>query len=321
MRARLEGMDEAFLAALGVAGDGAAAAGDETAAARLAAVRAEVVRQASTRLTPELRALDAATRAADPAGRRAALTAADLPPTPLLFSAASQLIDEMEAASVIPDATLLARLCLAREDVLDGAASAVLAGAVAAHSRMLHAGGAELAATLASNPAPAARPARRALAARACFVDGAWEVMAAAAPPGGTLDLGGGAAPASPLHGLSPAASAAAAEAAAKRAPRPGRTLTALRALRDEVAKRGDASGASALETARQDVVAVLEGVGYRGECPVVEPAATVAAEVAAMEREMEEGAEGEVGEEESWDSEGEEGWEEEEEGGEVVDV
>jgi hypothetical protein len=295
--ARLEGMDEAFLAALGVAADGAAGAGDEAAATRLAAVREEVLRQAGARLTPALQALDAATRAGDAAGRRAVLASTTLPPAPILFSAAAQLIDDMEAASVVPDAALLARLCLAREDVLDGSASTVLVTASAAHATMLHAGGADLAATLASNPSPAARPARRALITRACFLDGAWEAAAASAAPGGLLDPSGVGATRLPNEGLSPGAASAASEAAAKRAPRPGRTLTAIRALRDAMAKRGQQAQASALETARQDVLAVLDGVAYRGKLAVVEPAATAAAEMAQAKGKVEDGEEEEFGE------------------------
>jgi hypothetical protein len=306
--ARLEGMDEAFLAALGVAADAAAEAGDGAAAGRLASVREEVLAQAGARLTPALRVLDAATRAGDAAGRKAVIVAATgggggrgkggggaaiaggvTAKAAPLFSAASQLIDDMEAASVVPDAALLARLCLAREDVLDGAASGssrVLTAAVAAHATMLHAGGAELAGTLASNPSPAAEPARRALIARACFVDGAWEALAATCA-GGTVDMGkvgeegGGNVPPPPTAGLSPAAAAAAAEAAARRAPRPGRTLTALRALRDEMRKRGQPGQAAALETGRRDVLAVLERVAYGRAVPVVGPAAVVSEVVA----------------------------------------
>jgi len=299
--ARLEGMDEAFLACLGVAADSAAGAGDGAAAARLVAIRDEVLAQASARMSPGLRVLDAATRSADPAERKATVLAAaavQAPSALLIFSAASQLIDDMEGATVVPDAALLARLCLAREDVLDGSTSAVLKTATAAHAKMLHPGGAELAATLASNGSEAARPARRALVARACFVDGAWEALAAQAAAGGALDLEG--ADLSIPAGLTPAAASGATSAAAKRAPRPGRALTAIRALRDEMGRRGQAPEAAALEAARLDVLAVLEGVAYRGELAVVEPAATVAAEMKnVVKREEEEEEEEEGGDEE----------------------
>jgi hypothetical protein len=319
--ARLEGMDEAFLAALGVAADGAAEAGDGAAAGRLTAVLEEVLAQAGARLTPALRVLDAATRASDAAGRTAAMVGsggggsnAGAKPAPL-FSAASQLIDDMEAASVVPDVALLARLCLAREDVLDGPAAAtskVLAASVKAHATMLHAGGAELAGTLASNPSPGAATARRALVSRACFVDGAWEAMAATSA-GGTIDMGAAPPPASATAGLSPGAAAAAAEAAARRAPRPGRTLTALRALRDEMTKRGQPAQAAALETARRDVLAVLEEVGYRRAVPVAEPARVVSEVVAEQGKGVE-------GEERSTGSNAQEG-EGEGEGEVMVDV
>ena len=98
----------------------------------------------------------------------------------------------------------------------------------------------------------------------------------------------------SPSEGLSPGAASGAAEAAAKRAPRPGRALTAIRALRDEMAKRNQPSQASALETARQDVLAVLDGVAYRGEFGVVMPTETVAKEMKTIVEEEEEGGEDE---------------------------
>jgi len=272
-------MDEAFLAALGVAADSAESGGDARSADRLRAIRAEVLDQASSRLSPGLRVLDAATRAATPDKRAATVLSAAAvlsPPAPLIFSAASQLIDDMEAATVVPDAPLLSRLCLAREDVLDASSSAVLTEAVAAHAKMLHGGGVELASTLASNSSDEARPARQRLIARACFEDGAWEALAAEVGDGKRLGDDGGAFAAALPAGLSPAAAAGATAAASKRTPRPGRTLTALRALRDEMALSGKALEAAALETARLDVLAVLEGVAYRGELEVVDPAATV---------------------------------------------
>ena len=93
--------------------------------------------------------------------------------------------------------------------------------------------------------------------------------------------------------GLSPAAASGASSAAAKRAPRPGRALTALRALRDEMTRRGAAPQAAALETARLDMLAVLEGVASRGELDVVEPAATVKEEFANAVVEKREGKRG----------------------------
>lgn len=252
-------VDEAVLVALGIAAACAADAGDALSARRLAGLRAALVDAAAALLPPEARVLDAAARAEDGAGRRAvveralgvvngggdaAAASSDLPlvGAGALYAAACHLVDDVESRTVVPDAALLARLVLARDDVRSLAASGALpassaadvVAAATAHGGALHSGAAALVRALVAAPA---RGERLALLRDALTGDAEREAA------GGGGD--------------------AAAAAAAQLAPRPGRVLAALGALRAALAARGDAARAALLDDASADAVGVVAGVAY----------------------------------------------------------
>lgn len=257
--ARVAGADAALLAALGVAADAAATEGDDASAARLAGLRAALLEAAADALPPAARVLDAAVKAATP-GERSAIVeravrgagsvgrdaaAAAAPPSPdALFTAACQLIDDLEAHQVVPDTRLLARLVLAREDVTRCAARAgdalapraahALAEAVDAHAAALHSGASHVAQLVVGAPDA---DARRGLLAHA--LRGGVEAAVTGGKPKPT-----------------PAA-------AAELVPRPGRVLTALAALAGGLRGVGDGERAALLERAREDAVEILTEGAY----------------------------------------------------------
>ena len=298
-------LDEAFLVALGVAAAAATSpppSGEEEKknadeeeedskapeiARRLRMLRDATLSRASASLPAELRALDAAARAASAAERKAVVREALVgrggggrkndkaspAPAPLkrvspaaFYSAACQVIDDMEERQIVPDAALLARVVLCRDDALalqrdNGGSSdsesggsgktsesafadspsedADLRDAVASHGAMLHRGGAEFAAMLVSQECKNSE-ARRELVRR---------VMRR----GDVLAWQSRETDESSIPSLQKA----------RAAPRPGRLFAALYATRDALAVRGDSERAAALERARRDAVAVMEEIAY----------------------------------------------------------
>lgn len=260
--AAAEKADTALLAALGVAADAAADAGDGVSAARLTALRNALVDATVSSLPPETRVLDAVARVESPREREALVAEAigcgagerdtnssTTRPHPLprvdagaLYSAACQLIDDLESHQVVPDGVLLRRLVLAREDVRSAAdcgrlpTAADVAGlneAVSAHGTALHSGAAQLARAVV---AASSAEERRELVAAALRGD----MEEAATLPG------------RPTPG-----------AAAALSPRPGRVLTALAALAAGLRDAGDSERAELLASARADAVALLTGAAY----------------------------------------------------------
>lgn len=269
-------------------------------ARRLRMLRDATLSRASASLPAELRALDAAARAASAAERRAVVREAlvgrkgrkndkaspspSSPAPPLkrvspaaFYSAACQVIDDMEERQIVPDAALLARVVLCRDDALalqrdnndgDGgsdsggsgngsgnsvsgtnhresafadspADDADLRDAVGSHGAMLHRGGAEFAAMLVSQECKNSE-ARR-------------ELVRTVMRRGDVLAWQRRETDGSSIPSLQKA----------RAAPRPGRLFAALYATRDALAVRGDSERAAALERARRDAVAVMEEIAY----------------------------------------------------------
>ena len=148
---RVRGADAALLAALGVAADAAADASDDVSARRLSGLRRALLDAAAASLPPETRVLEAAVQAGSSGDRKRVVEEAvrkggDDVTAASLFSAASQLIDDLEGHTVVPDTRLLARLVLAREDVRRACADdGEVRAAVSAHAAAIHSGAAQLA--------------------------------------------------------------------------------------------------------------------------------------------------------------------------------
>jgi hypothetical protein len=268
-------------------------------ARRLLLLREATVSRASASLPAELRALDAAARAGSAGERRAVVREALVgrgrgsevpPPSPssappplqrvspaAFYSASCQVIDDMEQRQIIPDAALLARVVLCRDDALamqrngNDSESSVSGGsgsggscgdserevgnhesafadspeedadlrdAVSSHGAMLHRGGAEFAGMLVSMCKTGEE--RR-------------ELVKKIMRRGDVLAWQGHEKDMSSIPTL----------AKAKAAPRPGRLFAALYATRDALAARGDSQRAKALERARRDAVEVMEEIAY----------------------------------------------------------
>ena len=261
---------------------------------RLRLLRDATLARASASLPAELRALDAASRAGTAEERRAVVREALLggggggkkseekkgrdasPPSPsppplkrvspaAFYSASCQVIDDMEERQIVPDAALLARVVLCRDDALalqrgsgvgDGngnggdsgnnesafagspSEDADLRDAVSSHGAMLHRGGAEFAAMLVSHCKTSEE--RK-------------ELVKKVMRRGDVLAWQGSARDESSVPSLKKA----------RAAPRPGRLLAAIYAARDALAARGDSEREKALERARRDAVAVMEEIGY----------------------------------------------------------
>ena len=261
---------------------------------RLRLLREATLSRASASLPAELRALDAAARAGSAEERRAVVrealvgaagresnaspsSSSSSSPQPLervspaaFYSASCQVIDDMEERQIVPDAALLARVVLCRDDALalqrrgngnenegceaesgegrSGTLQSAFANspeedadlreAVTAHGTMLHKAGAEFAGMLISQCKTGEE--RRELVKRVMRRGDvlAWQC--------GTNDE-----------------SAIPTLKKARAAPRPGRLFAALYATRDALAVKGDSERAKALERARRDAVEVLEEIAY----------------------------------------------------------
>jgi hypothetical protein len=266
--ARLDSLNDAFLPTLesyieSLAGQKEARPGAPDVAALLLDLRAEVLAQLGATLPPEVRALEAACRLRG-AARRAALrrhAAGEAEPAcsaGRLARAAARLVADMEAAAEVPDRSLLAALCLAREELLEMAAEARLGGAGDAEAEPAP-GDAEFAAqrtvprrTVAfiKGLMEVAAPAeRRALLQRAFLEDWSGDGGGEDGDAGGAEDGDD------------------AAEHA--RAARPGRLLDSVRALQAEMhaAPGGPGGGAAAerLEDVRRDALVALAEVAGEG--------------------------------------------------------
>ena len=323
-------LDEAFLVALGIAAAAATppppteegggggenekkndAADDDSSsksqeiARRLRLLRDATVSRASASLPAELRALDAAARAASPAERRAVVREAlvggggqksdasspspsspsSSPPlkrvSPAAFySAACQVIDDMEERQIVPDAALLARVVLCRDDALalqrnnndnggdgDGGKSGSDTTSPPAHSS-----------SSSSESAFADSPAEDA------------DLREAVSSHGAMLHRGGAEFAAMLVsqcrsgeerrelvksvmrrgdvlawQGSATDGGSVPSLQRARAAPRPGRLFAALYATRDALAVKGDSERARALERARRDAVEVMEEIAYGG--------------------------------------------------------
>ena len=284
--------------------------GNREVARRLRLLREAVVSRASSSLPAELRALDAAARAGTPRERRALVrealagavgrarggggggaegeekdnkegggeekTPPFLPPLKRVppaafYSAACQVIDDMEERQIVPDAALLARVVLCRDDALalqrgrggnnesdDESSSsssrsrtealafagfpseldADLRDAVSSHGAMLHRGGAEFAGMLVSQ-------CKTSLERK--------ELVRKVMRRGDVLAWQGSDKDVDAIPTLSKA----------RAAPRPGRLFAAIYATRDALAVKGDSQRVEALERARRDAVEVMEEVAY----------------------------------------------------------
>jgi hypothetical protein len=265
-------------------------------ARRLRLLREATVNRASASLPAELRALDAAARAGSAAERRAVVrealvggggaaksssksstSSSPSAPPPLkrvspaaFYSASCQIIDDMEERQIVPDAALLARVVLCRDDALalqrnwnksddesdkdnkDNSSNnntesafadspsedADLRDAVSSHGAMLHLAGAEFASMLVSQckSSEERRELVRKIMRRGDVL--AWQ-------------------------GRKTDESAIPTLKKARAAPRPGRLFAALYATMDALAAKGDSERARALENARRDAVEVMEEIAY----------------------------------------------------------
>lgn len=125
---RLDQLDEAFLMALGAYIGAAEEQGDEALAGRLSRIQQQVLQDVSKRLPPEMQILDVVLRLLSRNERMSILRQAasgqggnDVPPCDIkrVRGAALQLVSDMEEQDAIPDRRLLARLCIAREEIAE----------------------------------------------------------------------------------------------------------------------------------------------------------------------------------------------------------
>ncbi|KAL3148749.1 hypothetical protein ABBQ38_014160 [Trebouxia sp. C0009 RCD-2024] len=124
---RMEQLDEAFLVALAAYIGAAEEQGDSALAGRLSRIQQQVLQEVSQRLPPEMRVLDTVLRLLSRSERMSTLRQSasgqgDTVPScdiKRIQGAALQLISDMEEKVAIPDRRLLARLCIAREEIAE----------------------------------------------------------------------------------------------------------------------------------------------------------------------------------------------------------
>ncbi|DBB14614.1 hypothetical protein WJX82_003763 [Trebouxia sp. C0006] len=125
---RMDQLDEAFLMALGAYIGAAEEQGDKALAGRLSRIQQQVLQDVSKRLPPEMQILDIVLRLLSRNERMSVLRQAasgqggdDVPPCDIkrVRGAALQLVSDMEEKDAIPDRRLLARLCIAREEIAE----------------------------------------------------------------------------------------------------------------------------------------------------------------------------------------------------------
>ncbi|KAL0035493.1 hypothetical protein WJX77_008779 [Trebouxia sp. C0004] len=125
---RLDQLDEAFLMALGAYIGAAEEQGDKALAGRLSRIQQQVLQDVSKRLPREMQILDIVLRLLSRNERMSTLRQAasgqgndDVPPCDIkrVQGAALQLVSDMEEKDAIPDRRLLARLCIAREEIAE----------------------------------------------------------------------------------------------------------------------------------------------------------------------------------------------------------